>query len=710
MAITKEVTIKVNIQNEGNLKKVETGLKNVNKEAKETSKSVEKIGDPLSGLTSVLDKFTGGAITKFKAFTSGLGGIATGFKGIGVAIAASGIGLLITVIAAITAAFKSSEEGQNKFAKIMGVIGSVVGNVIDVLSDLGNFIIDLFSGDGEAMSKLKSFGKAIFDVVGLPIKTVIDTVKTLGKVLGALFSGDISGAFDRLNEGVQDIKGNFDEAAGAIGGAAKALKEFGEEALREAKIAADIADARANADKIERGLIVERAEANRKRAELLENAQDREKFNLQERLKFLKDASALEEDITNKEIAAATIRRDAILEENKLRKEEGKEALGAAAEATAAVINLETARLSKQKEVTGQINGLIEQEKAIGKAAFEARKAQTEKATDDQKKEDEALLALRADFEQKVLDLQAATELARLDRAEQLAVAELNRAEQLALAKLDRGEQLTQAELEVLENTEQQKDEIITFYAEQRLENELLRLDAEEDKALLELEALDASLQEKAEVEAFFRLQRADAEVQTEQDKQDRITAEERRQADLRLEYDEIIAANREANAKNLFSILGGIAKKGSDIAKGVAITQIVRDQVKSISQTISATAAGNQRAVLELGPIAGSAFAIKNTITAGIGIAASAVGAAKSIKDILSEKKTVAGGGGLNIGGGGSAPQAPSFNLVAGSGTNQIAEGLSREPVPLRAFVVSNEVTNAQSLDRNIQSNASFG
>src|SRR5690606_41177221 len=97
-----------------------------------------------------LDKFTGGAVSKIKSFTSSLGGVSMGFKSIGVAIAASGIGLLITIIAAVTAAFKSSEEGQIKFAKLMGVIGSVVGNLIDVLSDFGEVIIEAIENPQKA--------------------------------------------------------------------------------------------------------------------------------------------------------------------------------------------------------------------------------------------------------------------------------------------------------------------------------------------------------------------------------------------------------------------------------------------------------------------------------------------------------------------------------------------------------------------------------
>ena len=56
----------------------------------------------------------------------------------------SGIGAIALAIGAVAQAFRDSEEGQNKFNKIMGVIGSVVGNLTDKLSDLGMTIIETF--------------------------------------------------------------------------------------------------------------------------------------------------------------------------------------------------------------------------------------------------------------------------------------------------------------------------------------------------------------------------------------------------------------------------------------------------------------------------------------------------------------------------------------------------------------------------------------
>ena len=57
------------------------------------------------------------------------------------------------------------------------------------------------------------------------------------------------------------------------------------------------------------------------------------------------------------------------------------------------------------------------------------------------------------------------------------------------------------------------------------------------------------------------------------------------------------------------------------------------------------------------------------------------------------------------------SAPAPPQFNVVGASPENQLAEVLGdQQKQPVKAFVVSNEVSNAQALDRNIIEGASIG
>lgn len=93
--------------------------------------------------------------------------------------------------------------------------------------------------------------------------------------------------------------------------------------------------------------------------------------------------------------------------------------------------------------------------------------------------------------------------------------------------------------------------------------------------------------------------------------------------------------------------------------------------------------------------------------------IQAGLAGAFGAVK-IAAIAKTQFGGGGSassSGGGGGSTPAIASspatFNVVGNSNTNQLMEGLSNSPV--KAYVVSGDVTSAQSLDRNKRQIASL-
>ena len=56
--------------------------------------------------------------------------------------------------------------------------------------------------------------------------------------------------------------------------------------------------------------------------------------------------------------------------------------------------------------------------------------------------------------------------------------------------------------------------------------------------------------------------------------------------------------------------------------------------------------------------------------------------------------------------GGGGGQVQAPQFQTIGTSGINQLA---TLQQQPTKAYVVSGEVTSAQSLDRNRLQNATL-
>lgn len=300
------------------------------------TKSTDNLNESTDELSGSLDKVTGGAISGFKGVGQSVKKAITGFKNLRVAIIATGIGALVIGIISLQKAFTASEEGQNRFAKLMGQIGVVTGNVVDILANLG------------------------------------ESIFAAGKALVKLAKGDLKGASAAWGE----LKENVSEVVDGV-------KNFGEETKNEIKLAGQIANARAKADKAERKLILDRAEANRKIAELREIAADKENVSVQERLDALREAGKVNDEISQKEIETARLRFEAKKLENSLSKST-KEDLDEQARLQAELINLETARLNTQKRLTAEITGAIREEQAERNAALKEQ-ADAEKLASDEK-------------------------------------------------------------------------------------------------------------------------------------------------------------------------------------------------------------------------------------------------------------------------------------------------------------------------------------
>jgi len=396
---------------------------------KDLSKEVDKVSDSSDNLGASVDQMTGGAVSSFKKFTGGLKTIALGFKGVGGAIAASGIGLIVITIAAITSAFKSTEAGQNKFAKLMGMIGAVTGVLVDRISEFGNLVIDVFT---KPKKVLKDFRDSIKEYVTDQIALVVDGLGLLGSAIKKAFSGDFSGALDDAGAGMKKLLVETSPVYQAVNALADATKGLVKEMTEEARMAGIIADQRAKADKLDRALIVDRAIANRERAKLLEQAIDKEKFSAKERIEFLKEAGRIEDEITQKEIEAAALRLEAKQVENALGGST-KEDLEEEANLKARLIDLETAKLTKAKEVTSQIIALNMEEAARLKAIHDEKKA---KEADDLLKEQERIKREGELFDAR---LQSIKERNEKELAEKQAVEDAKRAMEDATLEHTRG-------------------------------------------------------------------------------------------------------------------------------------------------------------------------------------------------------------------------------------------------------------------------------
>lgn len=503
--------------------KLEKNVESSNKEAKKTSQNFDEI-------SGAADKLTGGAISGFKGMVKSLKGVVTGLKTMRGALISTGIGAIVVVIGSLIAAFTSTEEGANKLSKILGQVGVVFGNLKDLAAEFGNGLLSL----GDAISKV--------------------------------FAGDFAGAIDSVGE--------------AFSGFSEKLTNFGEETKKELKLAQDISDMLAEAAKMERQLKVERAQANQDRARLLEQAIDRERYSTQERISFLQQASQIEQDITNKEIDLAQKKLDAKILQNSLSGSTAED-LNEEADLQAAVIALQTARLTKQKEVTSQVLALNNEAAAARKAEIDAMKAQSD-------------------------------EFAKINEDRNKKLAADNK----------------KTEDENLKNSVAAMNKVLVAKVKAN------------DQELADQEALEAA-------------------------KQQAIGA----------------------------GIQGAVALLGenSKFAKGIAIVSAIRD-----------TYAGATKALAQGG------------IFGAIGAAGIIASGLANVKQIAATQDPAAPAG-VSISGGRGAVatpqiQAPDFNIVGTSGTNQLAQAIGgKVNEPVKAYVVSNDVSTAQSLDRNIVKGASL-
>jgi hypothetical protein len=251
----------------------------------------------------------------------------------------------------------------------MGIMGAIVSVFTDRLASLGSGLIDLFTNPIET---LKGFGKSIQEFVMDKVDEVVKSIGFLGSAISKLFKGDFSGALEDAGKGVTGMLRATNPLVIITEALIKSTKELTQEILAEGKAAAIIADQRAAADKLDRQIIVDRAKANKERAELLNKAIEKTTFTLKERIGFLQEAGKLEDEITAKEIKGAQLRLDAKIAENALGGST-KDDLVEEANLRANLINLETAKLSKAKEVTGQIIAL-EAEAAAASLAIKADK------------------------------------------------------------------------------------------------------------------------------------------------------------------------------------------------------------------------------------------------------------------------------------------------------------------------------------------------
>ena len=620
--------------------KAQKNVKDLNKEIDKTNKEVKDTQGSLTGVSSIADKATGGMVSGFSNAVKSIKAVNLGFKSMKFAIISTGIGALVVVLGSLAAAFSSSEEGQDKFNKLSTIMGAIVGNLVDLLADLGEKLILAFETPKEALNNLS---KLIKENLFNRFEGLLELIPKLGKAVKLLFEGEFEeagkvaiNANAKIFLGVENITDKVEDAVVATQG-------FIKEQEREAKLAGKVADMRAKADKIERKLLVDRSKLESDIALLRLKARQENEFSAEERKEALLEAQVLEDELLDRETKALKLRAAAQTQENKFSRS-NKENLDKEAEARAAVNRQVAKRANVARTLQRELNTIDNQ--ILAQAKVNATEEQ--KLIDDRIKKEDELFKFLSEVKPTAQEKEIMALVAKYDKAFELAQGN------------------AEAELQLEEAQNEELAEINKKYHDKKLAN----IEAERVAKLASINAdLDMAKQAGTAMQSLGNA----------------------------------VFANKMKNLKEGSKEEEEMARKQFNFNKAMQLGLAIIDTAKAVTTSLS-------MAPIAVGPIPNPA-GIASLAFAAISGAASIASIASqkfesgSSSPVSTPKPPGAGGGGTGIG-----SQAPDFNVVGQSGFNQVATALGdNNSTPVKAFVVSGDVTTAQALDNNIIDTATF-
>jgi len=320
--------------------------------------------------------------------TRGIGMMSKGLKGFKLALIATGIGAFIVALGALTAFFKSSEKGQNALNKIMRVSGVIMGNLSDVVANLGEMIFNAFSKPKETIV-------AIGNAIKTNITNRFEALALLGPAIAKIFSGkfkegftEIGDAALQLGTGVENLR---DKMVQGYEDATAAAKAFADEMAREIQLGQDLADLEAETDRLQREFWVEQSAQAAVIADMRLKARQEEQFSAADRLKFINEARRLTEELAKDELVIAQNRLKERQLENSFSKST-KENLNEEARLEAEVNNIIARRAQMQKGLEREATTIRKQAQADVDAAKKAEEDAAQAELDRIESEKQAII------------------------------------------------------------------------------------------------------------------------------------------------------------------------------------------------------------------------------------------------------------------------------------------------------------------------------
>jgi len=443
----------------------------------------------------------------------------------------------------------------------------------------------------------------------------------------------------------------------------------------------------------QRLLTVQRAKDRAEIKRLNMIAEDTTK-TLKEREEAAKEAIAIEQALMAERQRIAQEELDIATQKASM-SDSSEEDLQRLADLEANLINIKTESFEMQTTLNNKLNTIRNQAaaeaeaeaKRIADAAAQKRKAEQEAADAIVKAEQEIVDALdqrsRTNLDALEKELLSVEDFynERLDKAGE-------NSELIALIEQQRAEEIEGIYAKHNAETLKSRDELEASIAERRM------TDREREKA--DLDANFYSLLDAAGTNHELRLSVLDQYANEVNEMQER-----HRQEDLEMERQASLAKKeiQVQTATQTLSILSNLNKAFSKDTEEGQKKAFQRNKAVSIAETLVSTYMAAQKAYASQLSIPSPDAPVRAAIAAGAAVAA---GLAK-VAAIKSQQFTGGGSAGSAAGGGGGAGGGGIQSVGVDVGT-LVPNQQNPTPEPVRAYVVENEISNKQALNRELQ------
>ena len=400
MALTnQEVVFTFNAET-GDVEKVTTRL----------VKDMEKVADAADDAAKATEEIGKNAKTAGTGLKKAGALGAQGFKALGTAIKATGIGLLVGVVVKLTQKMTENKKIAEALEVVFNGLGVVFNVLVEALTPLGDLLISAFTEPQQAVQTLRDNLIALKDYFGTLLDTAINPVyrgllnlkrgfyeaAIASKEFIGLDASELKQSVREIDEQLADLVVKQEENKDALSApwqeAAEAIKGYVEEAKGAVTQSTALTKQQQALRDAQRELNVATAEAAAEVEELKRQSDD-QRLSVEERIEAATRAAEINQRFADQNVALSQQQADLIRQEIALQGEsqERLEALAQAEiEAAAARQASATIQTELQNKLFALNQELIAQEEERLAAEEEARLALEERLAEEQKLKDEA--------------------------------------------------------------------------------------------------------------------------------------------------------------------------------------------------------------------------------------------------------------------------------------------------------------------------------